>query len=572
LKQYTLLLILALVLAAINQVFSLLDPQVFRMIIDTYITKFDTYSRAEFVRWVWMLLLLSMWVAMISRIAKNFQDYVVNTMTQKIGMQIYQHTVEHIFSLPYSAFEDQQSWQLLQNLQKARDSVQQFISSLIDNVFTALVWITFVLIMAFRTNRILAVFFALMLPLMGMIVFFMSKKLKKAQSAIVQETAALAWSTTETIRNVSLIKSLGLESQEMERIHKVNYNILGLELKKIKTVRLIDFSQGTMINFVRACLLGTMFWLVFTKAITLWQFFSFYFYSFYIFAPLYMLGQVMQKYQEAKASDEIIEKILAISPEEKHNDVAISPDHIESLSFEHVTFGYSSDKSILHDVSLKATHGSTIAFVGPSGAGKSTIVKLLLGLYKPISWSISVNNTPLSHIHTDWYKSHIWYVAQDTQLFSGTIRENICFVKPNANEEEIHKALEWSQLLEFVNMQPEGLQTKIGEWWLKLSWGQKQRLAIARALIRTPEILIFDEATSSLDSMVEADITETIKTISTENKNMISILIAHRLSTVMHADSIFVVEGGSIVEQWKHEELVAQKWLYYAMRRQQIGK
>lgn len=208
LKQYTLLLLLALVLAAINQVFSLLDPQVFRMIIDNYVSKFDTFTKIEFVKGVGLLLLLSMGVAMVSRIAKNFQDYVVNTMTQKIGMKIYQNTIDHVFSLPYAAFEDQQSGQLLQNLQKARDSVQAFISALIDNVFTALVGVTFVLILAVRANWILAAFFGLMLPLMGVIVFFMSKKLKAAQAKIVSETAALAGSTTETIRNVSLIKSL----------------------------------------------------------------------------------------------------------------------------------------------------------------------------------------------------------------------------------------------------------------------------------------------------------------------------------------------------------------------------
>jgi ATP-binding cassette, subfamily B, bacterial len=572
LKQYKSLLFLALLLAAINQVFSLLDPQVFRMIIDGYVSKFDTFTKAEFVKGVGLLLLLSMGVAMISRIAKNFQDYVVNTMTQKIGMKIYQNTIDHVFSLPYAAFEDQQSGQLLQNLQKARDSVQSFISALIDNVFTALVGVTFVLVLAIRTNWILATFFALMLPLMGVIVFFMSKKLKAAQAKIVSETAALAGSTTETIRNVSLIKSLGLEWQEMERIQKVNFGILGLELKKIKTVRLIDFSQGTMINFVRVSLLGTMFWLVFTKAISMGEFFSFYFYSFYIFSPLYMLGQVMQKYQEAKASDEVIQKILAMHADETHDENATTPDAVASLGFDHVSFGYSTDKQTISDISIDAQLGQTIAFAWPSGAGKSTIVKLLLGLYRPTSGTITLNDKPLTSIDEARYKSQIGYVAQDTQLFSGTIRDNIRFVMPAATDADVERALRAAQLREFVIAQPEWLETRIGEGGLKLSGGQKQRLAIARALVRSPHILIFDEATSSLDSMVEAEITETIKEISQQQKSMITILIAHRLSTIMHADTIYVVEGGKLVEEWKHEQLVEGKGLYYALWRQQTGE
>ncbi len=571
LKGHKKTLVLALVLAAINQVFSLFDPQVFRLIIDNYVSKFDTFAQGDFVRGVWLLLLLSIWVAMISRIAKNFQDYVVNTMTQKVWMNVYQHTIRHIFSLPYAAFEDQQSWQLLQKLQKARDSLQVFISSLINNVFVALVGLTFVFIYAIRVHRLIAVFYWLILPLMGTVVFFLSKKLKKAQTAIVTETAGLAGSTTETIRNVSLIKSLGLENQEMWRLEEVNKGILGLEMKKIKTVRLIDFFQWTMINFVRVCLLGTMFWLVYIKSITLWEFFSLYFYSFFIFSPLYMLWEVMKNYQEAKASDEVIHNILSMTPKEQKTANVVTPETLHSLWFNDVGFGYSSDKQILHSMSFAAKAGETIAFVGPSGAGKSTIVKLLLWLYQPTSGIIKINDIPIEDIDESRYKSHVGYVAQDTQLFSGTVSDNLSFVKPDASIADQEYVLKAAQLRDFIQSQPLWLLTKIGEWGLKLSGWQKQRLAIARALLRHPNILIFDEATSSLDSMVEQEITETIKEIASGEKETISIMIAHRLSTIMHADSIYVIEDGHIVESGKHEALVAQRWLYYALWRQQVG-
>ncbi len=572
LKQYKRMLVLALFLATINQVFSLFDPQVFRMIIDNYVSKYTEFSQHDFIRWVGLLLLLSMWVAMVSRIAKNFQDYVVNRMTLKVGMDVYQKTISHIFSLPYSAFEDQQSGQLLQKLQKARDSLQIFIVSLINNVFVALVWLTFVFIYALSVHRLIATFYGLILPVMGTVVFFLSRKLKKAQTSIVTETASLAGSTTETIRNVSLIKSLGLETQEMNRLEAVNIKILGLEFKKIKTVRLIDFSQGTMINAVRVALLGTMFWLVFQGNITLGEFFSLYFYSFFIFAPLYMLGDVMKNYQEAKASDEVIRTILNMKPEEHNTGNITTPSSVDTLAFDDVSFGYSDEVLNLHHINLEAQSGKTIAFVWPSGAGKSTIVKLLLWLYKPRTGNILINKTPLENINNARYKAQIGYVAQDTQLFSGTISENLCFVKPNASLAEQEDALRAAQLWEFISSQPWGLETKIGEGGLKLSGGQKQRLAIARALLRKPSILIFDEATSSLDSMVEQEITETIKHIGQKEKNMICIIIAHRLSTVMHADTIYVVEAWHVVESGEHSNLIEQKGLYYALWRQQRGE
>lgn len=570
-KSYKRVLLLTLVLAATNQVFSLLDPQVFRLIIDRYVTNFDQYDQATFVRGVGMLLLLSVWVAMISRLAKNFQDYFANVMTQNIGMQIYQRALNHAFALPYRVLEDQQSGQLLDKLNKARASIQAFITSLINNVFTALVGLVFVLIYASTVHWLIAVFYASVLPVMWGIVFLLSKKLKKAQQAIVTETAGLAGATTETIRNVGLVKSLGLEEQEMQRLEQVNTQILGLELKKIKTVRLIDFSQGTLINFMRVCLLGTMFWLVYTRAITLGEFFSLYFYSFYIFSPLYMLGEVMKNYQEAKASDEVVQDLLRQQVDYDEHKTYEPIEQIQTIQFDSVYFAYLPEKPILADISFHVNRGQTIAFVGPSWSGKSTIIKLLLGLYPVDAWTITINNASVGTYDPQMLKARIGLVSQDTQLFSGTIRQNLQFVKSDASDEEMLDALAHAQLHDLVP-NAEALAIKIGEWWLKLSGGQKQRLAIARALLRDPQLLIFDEATSSLDSLVEAEITETIKTISGDNNDLTTILIAHRLSTVVHADAIYVLEHGHIVEQGTHDALVALKWLYYSLWRQQVGE
>lgn len=562
---------MTLFLAAVNQIFSLLDPQIFRMIIDRYVTQFSTFGVHEFVVGVGGLLLLSVGVAMVSRIAKNFQDYFVNVMTQNIGMRIYQKSIRHAFSLPYKLLEDQQSGQLLDKLNKARQSIQTFITSLINNVFVALVGLLFVIIYAFTVHRAIATFYIAVMPLMGTLIYFLSRKLKKAQQAIVQETAGLAGATTETIRNVSLVKSLWLEQQEMDRLEEVNVQILGLELKKIKTVRFIDFSQGTLINFVRVCLLGTMFRLVYQQSITLGEFFSLYFYSFYIFSPLYLLGEVMKNYQEAKASHELLQELLSQQPEQDIFPHDTSIDAITTVVFDQVSFSYIPEKEVLHTISVRIERGQTVAFVGPSGSGKSTIIKLLLGLYPPSAGRILIDDVSVEQYDPQQLKALVGLVAQDTQLFSGTIRQNLQFVHPAATDEQMLQAVHSAQLQDLI---PDvtGLEIKIGEGGLKLSGGQKQRLAIARALLREPQLLIFDEATSSLDSLVEADITETIKQISDQKQDITTILIAHRLSTVVHADVIYVLEKGYLVEQGSHDELLEMKGLYYSLRRQQIGE
>jgi ATP-binding cassette subfamily B protein len=215
--------------------------------------------------------------------------------------------------------------------------------------------------------------------------------------------------------------------------------------------------------------------------------------------------------------------------------------------------------------------GETIAFVGPSGSGKTTLMKLLVGLYRPQQGKILYNNMDENEISFDDLRSQIGFVTQDTQLFSGTIRENLLFVNPEASEDELYAALNKASCQNLLVRAEKGLDTAIGEGGLKLSGGEKQRLSIARALVRQPKLLLFDEATSALDSLTEEEITDTIRDISIQG-NQITILIAHRLSTIMHADRIYVLEKGDVVETGNHDSLLAEKGLYYAMWRQQIGE
>ncbi|MES3019844.1 MAG: ABC transporter ATP-binding protein [Bacteroidota bacterium] len=571
LKNYKGLIALALLLAAINQIFSLLDPWIFRKIIDTYVTRYKEYTTQEFFKGAGLLILAAMGVAMVSRIAKNFQDYYVNVITQRLGAKIYSDGLAHSLELPYSVFEDQRSGETLGILQKVRIDTEKLITAFINIVFTSLVGVTFVFIYAINIHWSIAVVYMSVIPILGIISSVLSKKIKVVQKLIVSETTALAGSTTESLRNIELVKSLGLSSQEINRLNGVTDKILKLELRKVKYVRSLSFIQGTLVNLLRNGILLLMLYLIFAGRISVGEFFSLFIYSFFIFGPLQELGNIINIYRETEVSLDNFRKILS-TPKEKKPANPAELGRINNLRFDSVSFKHqSANRNALENISFETHTGETIAFVGPSGSGKTTLVKLLVGLYHPSGGEVLYNNVSGTNINLDELREKIGFVTQDTQLFSGTIRENLLFVRPDATDEDCMRVLHKAACQNLLARADKGLDTVIGEGGVKVSGGEKQRLSIARALLRQPNILVFDEATSSLDSITEEEITETIRDVSVISDH-ITILIAHRLSTIMHADKIFVLEKGYIIESGRHEELLEEKGLYYAMWRQQIGE
>lgn len=571
LKHYKGLIALALLLAAVNQIFSLLDPWIFRKIIDTYVTRYQEYTTEEFFKGAGLLILAAMGVAMVSRIAKNFQDYYVNVITQRLGAKIYSDGLAHSLELPYSVFEDQRSGETLGILQKVRTDTEKLITALINIVFTSLVGVTFVFVYAINIHWSIAVVYVSVIPILGVISSVLSKKIKIVQKIIVSETTALAGSTTESLRNIELVKSLGLSSQEIKRLSNTTDKILKLELKKVKYVRSLSFIQGTLVNLLRNMILLLMLYLIFAGRISVGEFFSLFIYSFFIFGPLQELGNIINIYRETEVSLDNFKGILNTPKEKKPLKPKIL-GRITSLKFNSVSFKHqSANRHALENISFETKKGQTIAFVGPSGSGKTTLVKLLVGLYHPESGQVLYNDVPGTDIDLDELREKIGFVTQDTQLFSGTIRENLLFVRPDASDEDCMRVLHRAACQNLLARADKGLDTVIGEGGVKVSGGEKQRLSIARALLREPNILVFDEATSSLDSITEEEITETIRDVSVIQDH-ITILIAHRLSTIMHADKIFVLEKGHIIESGKHDELLAEKGLYFAMWRQQIGE
>ena len=576
LRRYWGLLILALVLAAINQIFSLLDPYIFRKIIDQYVVKpGGSLQKLDFWSFLGngagLLILQALGVAMVSRIAKNFQDYYVNVITQRLGAQLYTDGLRHSLELPYQVFEDQRSGETLGKLQKVRSDVEKLIQSFVNVLFTSVVGIVFVMWYASTVYWPIAPAYFLTIPLLGFVSSLLSKKIKTVQRTIVAETTALAGSTTESLRNIELVKSLGLAQQETERLNATTGKILKLELKKVRYIRSLSFVQGTFVNLLRNAIMLMMLFLVVQGRITVGEFFSLFIYSFAIFGPLQELGNIINIYRETEASLANFQQILD-TPRDVKPANPQPVRQLKTLAFDNVRFKHlTAENPALDGISFDASVGETIAFVGPSGSGKTTLVKLLVGLYPPLAGQILYNGIPGTEVNLDELREQIGFVTQDTQLFAGTIRENLRFVAPQATDEECLMALHQAAADSLLARAPLGLDTVIGEGGVKVSGGEKQRLSIARALLRKPTLLVFDEATSALDSLTEEEIGRTVRELSGSRRH-ITILIAHRLSTILHADRIFVLEQGHVAEQGRHAELLEQKGLYYAMWRQQIGE
>jgi len=565
---------LALVLAAINIGFSLCDPMITRYIVDWYMVPKAGHKPLTFDEKFYGslgLVGLAVGAAMVSRIAKNFQDYFTNIITQKTGAEMYADGLRHSLELPYQVFEDQRSGETLGILQKVRTDCEKFIISFINTLFISLVGMVFVIIYSLTVNyKVTLVYFAA-IPAIMLVSTALSKRIKKIQKNIVSQTTALAGSTTESLRNIELVKSLGLAKQEIERLNKTTYQILDLELKKVKYVRSMSFVQGTTVNFVRSTMMVVLLMLIFKGSLSPGSYFMFLFYSFFLFSPLQELGNVIQYWREAEVSLANFEGILN-TPIDPKPEKPVLLEKVKTLTFDNVSFKHlTATRNALNHISFEVNTGETIAFVGPSGSGKTTLVKLLVGLYQPLEGDILYNGTLSKELDLDQLREKVGFVTQDTQLFSGTIRENLQFVRPGATDEECMDVLQRAACQTLLARADKGLSTVIGEGGVKVSGGEKQRLSIARALLRRPDILVFDEATSSLDSITEEEITETIRDVSVLD-NHITILIAHRLSTIMHADQIYVLEKGKIVESGRHFDLLSQKGLYYAMWRQQIGE
>jgi len=575
LRPYRWLVVLALFMAAINQSFSMLDPYFFGKLFDKFLTHpheigyFDkdkkfiataTRTQHDYILGVLGFLGILISVAMVSRIAKAFQDYFSNVIVQKFGARIFTDGLKHSMKLPYSDFEDQRSGETLSTLSKVRTDSEKFIIAFINVLFTIIVGIVFICIYSFRLHWSIMPIYAVGIVFLSLLTSLLSKKIKIIQKNIVKETNALAGTTTESLRNIELVKSLGLSEQEINRLNNNTYKILGLELKKVKSIRALSFIQGTFVNFLRQVIMFTLLWLVFKGQLTAGEVMTLTFYSFFIFGPLQEIGNIILAYREAEASLNNFHNLMERTVEPKPS----TPTHIgkfEELTFENVSFKHQTAQyKAIDNISFDVNKGETIAFVGPSGSGKSTLVKLLARLYDPTEGRILLDGYDLKEYDLTELRQHIGIIFQDFLRYQMTFSQNIAAgnIDEKANEELIRASARQSLADELAQRLPAGYHQMLGKRFsegVELSGGEWQKVAIARAYMREAQLLILDEPTSALDARAEYQVFERFTELT---RGKMAVLISHRFSTVRMADRIVVLDRGEIVEIGSHEELLAK--------------
>jgi ATP-binding cassette subfamily B protein len=571
LRPHKKLISISLLLAGAAQLLNLIDPVIFGKIIDRYASGKNILPENQMINGVLYWLLLALGIALFSKLFKSLQDYTTRKAVARFGMQIFNDGLKQTLRLSFQEFEESRSGTTLSVLQKVKTDAERFINSFITVLFSSLVGVGFLLWYSINKNWLLIPVFFVGIVLLGSLTGLLSKKIKTVQRSINRQTDAQAGVITESIRNIELVKSLGLTFPEIRRLNEQTLKIFELEMYKARKVSSLSFLQGIALNVLKQSVLFILLWLIFRKVLSTGELIAMQFISTAIFVPLQDLGNMILLFREADASLRSFDRLMS-KPVEKRPEHPVEIGDLNSLLFDKVVFRHkTAGFNAIDEISFSVHTGQTIAFVGPSGSGKSTLVKLLVGLYTPIDGKIYFNDTFSTDIRYNPLRRQIGFVTQDTQLYAGTIRDNMLFVKPGASDEEIGEALRKASASALIAKASHGINTLLGENGMKLSGGEKQRLSIARALLRQPRLLIFDEATSALDSLTEEDISRTIREISAARQQM-TILIAHRLSTIMHADRIYVLEKGKISETGSHDELLEQKGLYYAMWRQQVGE
>jgi ATP-binding cassette subfamily B protein len=432
---------LSLLLAGLAQILTLIDPLIFGRIIDQYALNPDNKPDSVLVQGALWWLLVAVAVALAARLAKTFQDYVLTLLVQKFGMQVFNDGLRQTLPLSFQEFEDRSSGETAGMLQKVRTDTERFINAFVNIPFSSIVGVGFLLWYGITRHWLLIPVFLVGVLILGGLTGMLSKKMKSVQRMISRETARMSGKITESLRNIELVKSLGLTYPEIRRLQLHTQKIFDLEMEKVKQVRTLSFLQGTLINLLKQSILFILLWLIFHKTLTAGELISMQFILNVVFVPLQDLGKIILNYREAEASMQMFDELMK-KPIEKRPEEPVDIGELEDLRFEDVVFRHrTATENAIDHISFKARLGDTIAFVGPSGSGKSTLVKLLVGLYTPISGTIYIDGIPVNELRYNPVRRQIGFVTQDPQLFSGTIRENLLFVKPDATDEEMYDAL-----------------------------------------------------------------------------------------------------------------------------------
>ena len=550
---------LTIVLVIIGSIVSLLGPYAIGKTIDDYILKSDLHGT------ILMVLFLT-GVYIISSLTTWLQQYIMIIISQKTIRGLRQELFEKIQRLPLRVFDKRQQGDLMSRMTNDIDNLNTALAQSITQIISSFLTIVGTAIMMFIINWQLALVTLIVIPLIMFVTKQIIKRSSVNYSARQKALGLLNGHVEETISNSDITALFGREEQTIEEFHKLNED---LRHSAIKSETITGF-MGPINNFMNGLGLSLVigvgaFMTIVTGSVTIGVIASFVTYTRQFFRPINQLSNLLNTFQSAIAGAERVFEILDEEEETADKPSAIEKEKlIGDVRFENVEFAYATGKQVLHGISFGAKAGETIAIVGPTGSGKTTIIQLLTRFYDATGGHILLDGAPIDDYKMENVRKSVGVVLQDTYLFAGTVRENIRFGKLDATDEEVERAAEIAYAHNFIKYLPEQYETVLTTGGSNLSQGQRQLIAIARAILEDPDILILDEATSSVDTMTEVSIQKGLNNLM---EGRTSFVIAHRLKTIENADKILVLQDGHITEQGNHEQLMALNGFYAELQK-----
>ena len=506
-------------------------------------------------------------VLLFQTILSVFKDVFIIKVGQQIDAKLILGYYKHLLKLPQSFFDSMRVGEIISRIGDAV-KIRAFINGVALNLLVDGLVVIFAFAFMFTYYWKLALVMLLVIPLYGLVYYLVNRFNKKTERKVMEQAAELESQLVESLNSVKTIKHFGLEDFANIKTETRFISLLKTGYRSALNSVFSGTSSNTLAQLFTIVLLwvGSIF--VMEQEITIGELLSFYAIIGYFTGPISRLVSANVQIQNALIAADRLFEIMDLDREEENQSIDLSKTHLGDIVFEGVYFRYGSREEVFNDFSVRFAHGKITAIVGESGSGKSTLVGLIQKIYPLQKGTIHIGNQNLAYVETESLRKWVSVVPQHIDLFAGNVIDNIAVGEFVPDMERILSICKNIGILDFIEQLPNGFYTYLGEHGASLSGGQQQRIAIARALYQSPEVLIFDEATSSLDSQSEQYIQKTIQQLRDEKKTII--LIAHRLSTVVQADQVIVLEKGQVVEQGTHKTLLQQKGYYHALWKQQL--
>ena len=569
LKPYWFQLLLVFIIIILSSVLGLLPSLITAKIIDEAILGKDFALLIK-------LIILAIGTLAASRIVGVLESYINSWVSQRIVYDMKNEMFEHLQTMPHSFFTSEKQGDIITRMNSDISGVAMVISSILTNIFSNICTVVTTVVALFNIDLKLSIIGILVIPLLVL----PTKSAGKSRWKLLSESQAKNDELNDIINeslSVSgslLIKLFAKEDYTNEKFRKTNKEVTELSVKESRAGSWFRVIMGIFTNLAPLLIYLAGGYLIIKEgntAITVGTITATVNMINRLYRPVESLLNVSVDLTRSMALFTRIFSYLDMKSEIHNIDNPLKPsfDDKTDITYENVEFYYLDDVPLIKNLSFEVPTGKMYAIVGPSGSGKSTIVNLLPRLYDVKDGAVKINGTDIRNIDLAYLRSNIGVVTQEAYMFNGTIKENLLFAKTDATDEEIYNACKIANIHDFIVSQPDGYNSQVGNRGLKLSGGEKQRLSIARVILKDPKILILDEATSSLDSISESSIQAALDVLM---QNRTSLVIAHRLSTILQADQILVVSNGHIVEQGKHEELLVNNGVYKQLYETQFRK